>query len=321
MEDNPSDAAAIMSSPWICAVRSVALDVPDLRRALAFYTEVWRLELALRTEDAIYLRGGGADHYLLALHEGVGAACLRHVTLRARSEAALGAVADAAVRAGGEILQTIGPVKDDPAGGIGLSLRDPDGRVYRVVYGDTRHEVTLDHPDCPTRLAHVVLNCKQRDAAQRFVEQAFGFVLADLTRLMAFMNCNSDHHSLALAAADNDALNHIAFLQPTLDAVMRGGGRMRDHGYSIEWGPGRHGPGNNAFNYFIDPFGIVIEYTAEVEQIDDEHKSRGPEDWAWPAGRLDHWGIGVGPTPRLKEAQQQVVFAHSHVSERKPSKQ
>ena len=47
-------------------------------------------------------------------------------------------------------------------------------------------------------------------------------------------------------------------------------GRMKDAGHAIEWGPGRHGPGDNAFNYFIDPFGIVIEYTAEVEQIDDD---------------------------------------------------
>ena len=29
----------------------------------------------------------------------------------------------------------------------------------------------------------------------------------------------------------------------TLDAVMRGGGRMQDAGHGIEWGPGRHGPG------------------------------------------------------------------------------
>ena len=48
----------------------------------------------------------------------------------------------------------------------------------------------------------------------------------------------------------------------------------------IEWGPGRHGPGDNAFNYFIDPFGVVIEYTAEVEQIDDSYRVARP-------GRLD----------------------------------
>ena len=133
--------------------------------------------------------------------------------------------------------------------------------------------------------------------------------LADRTVAIAFMNCNTDHHTLAVGVADNDALNHIAFLMPDIDGVMRGAGRMKDAGYGIEWGPGRHGPGDNAFNYFVGPFGIVIEYTAEVQQIDDSYLARGPSDWKWPPGRLDQWGLGVGPTDRLKQAQRTVLFA------------
>ena len=158
------------------------------------------------------------------------------------------------------------------------------------------------------RLAHVVLNSHDVDATQRFFESALGFRLADRTRIMAFMNCDRDHHSLAIGITDNDALNHIAFLMPDLESVMRGGGRMKDAGHSIEWGPGRHGPGDNAFNYFIDPFGVVIEYTAEVEQIDDRHIARGPGDWTWPPGRVDQWGISTPPSARLKEAQRAVLF-------------
>jgi hypothetical protein len=101
---------------------------------------------------------------------------------------------------------------------------------------------------------------------------------------MAFLNCNADHHSVALGITDNDALNHIAFLMPDLESVMRGGGRMKDAGHAIEWGPGRHGPGDNAFNYFIDPFGVVIEYTAEVEQVDDTTTSHAAPRLAMAAG-------------------------------------
>jgi catechol 2,3-dioxygenase len=125
------------------------------------------------------------------------------------------------------------------------------------------------------------------------------------------MNCDTDHHTIALGDADNDALNHVAFLMPTLDAVMRGGGRMKDAGHPSEWGPGRHGPGDNAFNYFIDPFGIVIEYTAEIEQIDDSYRPGGPSDWTWPPGRVDQWGVSAPPSSRLKEAQRAVRFAPS----------
>ena len=153
-----------------------------------------------------------------------------------------------------------------------------------------------------------MLNSHGVDATQRWFEAALGFRLADRTRIMAFLNCDRDHHSIAIGITDNDALNHIAFLMPDLESVMRGGGRMKDAGHAIEWGPGRHGPGDNAFNYFIDPFGVVVEYTAEVEQIDASHVARGPDDWTWPPGRVDQWGISAPPSARLKEAQRAVRF-------------
>lgn len=294
-------------SPWIVALRSVALNVPDLAAAEVFYTRVWHLSVVARVPDALYLRGTGSDHHLLALHRGSGTPQIRHVTLRARSAEALAAIADAALRAGGSVLAPPGRIAD-PAGGIGLMIRDPDGRVIQVVHGDAMHADAHEAKDRPARLAHVVLNSHDVDATQRWFADALGFTLTDRTRIMAFLNCDHDHHSIAIGITDNDALNHIAFLMPDLESVMRGGGRMKDAGHAIEWGPGRHGPGDNAFNYFIDPFGVVVEYTAEVEQIDASHVARGPADWTWPPGRVDQWGISAPPSARLKEAQRAVLF-------------
>ena len=302
-----------MKSPWIAALRSVALTVPDLAQAERFYTEVWRLAVAARGSGWLLLHGSGADHHLLALHEQPGPPLIRQVTLRARNAAALTAVAEATPSAGGVVERPIGPACDrdgDAAGGQSLIVRDPHGRRYEVVHGDSQRSPDQPPPrDMPQRLAHAVLNSHDVPVAQAFLERALGFVLADRTKIMAFMNCDRDHHSLAIGDTDNDALNHIAFVVPTLDAVMRGGGRMQDAGHAIEWGPGRHGPGDNAFNYFIDPFGIVIEYTAEVEQIDDSYRPRGPADWTWPPGRVDQWGVSQPPSARLKEAQRAVRFA------------
>ncbi len=50
---------------------------------------------------------------------------------------------------------------------------------------------------------------------------------------------------------------------------MRGAGRLKTNGFNIEWGVGRHGPGDNVFTYFVEPNGFVVEYTTEVEQIDE----------------------------------------------------
>jgi catechol 2,3-dioxygenase len=229
------------------------------------------------------------------------------VTLRARSAKSLEHIAQAAIAAGGVVERT--GAAFDPAGGQVVVIRDPDGRRIEIVHGDAQRANDVPVPqDRPIRLAHAVLNSHAVEKTREFFEQALGFVLADRTRIMAFMNCDNDHHSIALGDTDNDALNHVAFLMPTLDAVMRGGGRLKDKGLPPQWGPGRHGPGDNAFNYFVDPFGIVIEYTAEVEQIDATYRVGRPEDWTWPPGRIDQWGIGQMPTDHLKQAQRRVFF-------------
>jgi catechol 2,3-dioxygenase len=296
-----------MSSPWIEGLRSVALEVPDLAQAESFYTQVWRLEIAARDDGALYLRGSGSDAYLLALHAGGPVPRIRHVTLRARSAQALDAVAARVQPAGGHIVAPIATLQD-PAGGAGLTLRDPHGRRFQVVQGDARRPEGAPVRDMPQRLTHVVLNSHAVDETQAFLSDVLGFTLADRTVAIAFMNCNRDHHTLAIGVSDNDALNHIAFLMPDGESVMRGGGRLRDAGHPIQWGPGRHGPGNNLFNYFIDPFGVVIEYTAEVEQVDESYRPRGPADWKWPPGRFDQWGISPPPGAALKEAQKKVLF-------------
>jgi catechol 2,3-dioxygenase-like lactoylglutathione lyase family enzyme len=296
-------------SPWIESLRSVALYVPDLAKAEEFYTKTWHLEVAHRGDNELFLRGSGSDHHLLALHQGGAVPQIRQIALRARSREALDVVRDNVLRAGGKMLAEAHELTRNPAGGVGIKFQDPHGRTFQVVHGDARRAESAPVKDRPIRLTHVVLNSHAVDETQQFLQDALGFRLADRTGIMAFMNCDRDHHTIAIGISDNDALNHIAFLMPDFESVMRGGGRMRDAGFPIQWGPGRHGPGNNLFNYFIDPFGVVIEYTAEVEQIDEHYESHGPDYWKWPPGRVDQWGISAAPGATLKEAQKRVFFA------------
>jgi hypothetical protein len=78
-------------------------------------------------------------------------------------------------------------------------------------------------------------------------------------------------------------------------------GVVADHlaanGYKIEWGPGRHGPGNNLYIYHRDPIGSVHEHLADLEHIhDDSFLGR-----AWEAGpmTLNLWG-GPDPAPEYR---------------------
>jgi catechol 2,3-dioxygenase len=112
-----------------------------------------------------------------------------------------------------------------------------------------------------------------------------------------------------LADSRVDGLNHVAFMMPELESVMLASGRMIGHGFPMGWGVGRHGPGNNVFAYFVDPFGFVIEYTAEVLQVGEYYQPHGPDYWVWPPARTDQWGIAPPKSESVKQAQLAIRFA------------
>ena len=58
---------------------------------------------------------------------------------------------------------------------------------------------------------------------------------------------------------------------------MRGVGRMKSLGMPPLWWSSLHGPGNNAFDCYVDPFGIVVEYTVEINQIEVTRCAVHPE--------------------------------------------
>ncbi|MBV9538383.1 MAG: VOC family protein [Acidisphaera sp.] len=291
----------------VSSLRSVDVGTPDIDGSEGFYTEVWGLDVAARAAGAVYLRATGPDHHVLVLYSSDQPE-LRSVTFRVGSEDALHRIAAAAPATGADII-TVPAANTGPDGGIELTIREPQGGVLRFVYGDRQHGDVRPVPNRPLRLAHVNINSTDVDAATTFYRSALGFQLTDRSKLMAFVRCNSDHHAVVLADAPVNGLNHIAFLMPDLESVMRGSGRLVDHGFPIGWGIGRHGPGDNVFAYFVDPTGVVIEYTAEVLQVDDGYVVRGPDEWQWPPGRTDHWGIAPPKSDAVKAAQTAVLHA------------
>jgi catechol 2,3-dioxygenase len=230
------------------------------------------------------------------------------MTFRAAPDTDLDAVGAAMVAHGATLVHGAREL-DENGGGVAIAARDAVGRTIRVVQGDAQAAPRHSDRDRPERLAHVNINSDDvaRDVA--FYEHALGFRLTDRSKMMAFVRTNADHHSVVIADATVNTLNHVAFLMPTWEGVMKASGRLVDHGVPIGWGPGRHGPGDNVFAYFVDPFGVVVEYTAEVLQVDDGYQVGGPDDWTWPPGRTDQWGIAPPKTAECKAAQLAIPFA------------
>ena len=89
----------------------------------------------------------------------------------------------------------------------------------------------------------------------------------------------------------------------SIDGLMRGAGRMKKHGFNVEWGVGRHGPGDNVFSYFVEPNGFVVEYTAEVQQVDEAtYEAHDAEYWRNFPMRPCRWGMAGMPSNRFKAA-------------------
>jgi catechol 2,3-dioxygenase len=254
-----------------------------------------------------YLRATGACHHVMTLRLAPRTGLVR-IVLGADDRAATDALYEQ-VTAFGQM--TAGPPKPltRPGGGYGFGFKDPEGRNFAIVSEVADHKNMQDRADRPRKISHVNLNCASNDATFKFMAQALGFRLSDHANNFRFIRCNADHHSLVLGFNDIATLNHVAFEMPDLESVMRGIGRMRDHGYPVEWGPGRHGPGDNAFAYFCGPEEFPLEYTAEMQQVDDSYRVGSPEDWPWPPGRVDQWGIMAGPSARVKRAQRLFRFS------------
>ena len=289
-----------MSKAQVRALRSVDLAFSDLDKALRFFTEVWNLTYVRESGGVHYLRATCAFHHILTIRQMPQPALIRMV-LDAADRATVNAL-HAQVLAHG--LKTIDPPAklSQPHGDYGFGFKDPEDRNIAIVCGVEDHADDADKPDRPRKLSHVNVNAGDSDATLACYRDALGFTLTDTTARLRFLSCNADHHSMVLGFTGGATLNHIAFEASDLESVMRGAGRMRDDGRAIEWGPGRHGPGNNVFCYFLGPEDMPVELTAEMKQIDKSHRANTPEQWTWAPGRLDYWGISGGPSERMDAA-------------------
>jgi len=295
-----------MNKAKVSALRSIDLGFADPDKALRFFTQMWNLSHVAERDGAHYLRGTCAFHHILSIRHEAQPALVR-MALDAANRETVDAL-HRQVRAHG--LATVdppGPLRQ-PHGDYGFGFKDPEGRNIAIVCGVADHADAADQTDRPRKLSHVNVNAGDCDATFACYRDALGFTLTDTTQRLRFLACNGDHHSMVLGFTGGPTLNHIAFEMPDLESVMRGAGRMRDDGRAIEWGPGRHGPGNNVFCYFLGPEDMPVELTAEMQQVDSAHRAKTPKEWTWAPGRLDYWGISGGPSARMDAAGLKIRF-------------
>ncbi len=281
-----------MTATGVTGLRHLGLAVPDFATERAFMGGAWGLRETSGGGDAAYLAAEGSPEPFVVRLRKADQRRLDVIAFSAADEGAVDAMAQSLASAGVKLISEPAPLAS-PGGGYGFRFFDLDGRPIEVsAKVQERAARELDRGESiPASLSHVVLHTPDVKKAADFYVQHLGFRVSDwLGDFMCFLRCNSIHHCLAFLPGP-PTLNHAAFEMRDVEEMMRGVGRLLKEDVVLGWGPGRHTAGNNAFSYFLSPTGNVIEYTAEVERVDDA--TWQPTVYRPSPDITDQWGTGT----------------------------
>ena len=279
-------------------LRRIALGCSAFDECVDYYAGPWGLQRLGDSDDQMaLLRATGSEHHVLELHRS-DKNRIDHIGLGLADERAVDAAADGLASLGVTVLDEPAEL-GRPGGGYGFRIADPEGRVVELS-ADTESLPAMPAGPTPAKISHVVLNTADISSLRAWWCDVLGFRVSDWSEeQMVFLRCNTDHHSIAFNRAEWASLNHVAYEVNSLDAYMSSLGRLNRAGYTVGWGPGRHGPGNNAFGYFVDPAGMVPEVTAEVQQVDEA--TWVPRVWPRTPELSDRWGTAGPPSAEMRQ--------------------
>jgi catechol 2,3-dioxygenase-like lactoylglutathione lyase family enzyme len=275
----------------------VTLRVPDPRATAAYYARVLGLGITRddRATGAIVMSTlpTGAPmvaHHELVLYPGESTR-LDHYGLTVPDASALAAAAVELRRRG---LSIDGPAVFEPLHGPAVRLQDPDGYLCELVASQAPVARPAGTPPANLiKLSHINVKAADAGASAQWWQQFMDFRLSDqIPGQFSWVRCTSEHATIALVQSATKGVHHIGFEIESWDDVLRMLNHFEAHGVSVEFGPGRHGPGHSIFVYFVDPWGIRWELQAEAAHIPDEQTYR-PGVWDPVSGRsaaVNLWG-------------------------------
>ncbi|MGH1504232.1 MAG: VOC family protein [Acidimicrobiales bacterium] len=292
-----------MTERLITHLRHVDLAVPDYATQREFYRDTWGLsETETDSGLSFFAAEGSTENYVVRLRESADKR-IDLIGIGAASRADVDGLAAKLGSAGVQLVNEPGAL-DTPGGGYGFRFFDIDG-VCLEVSCDVAERTARDLEPLegiPKALSHVVLNSSNPEATVAWYLEHLGVAISDqltmpgMGDLMWFLRCNAWHHSLAVVRGPHSSLHHLSFEMQDVESNLFGTGRVMRAGVERIWGPGKHYAGNNMFNYFIDPSGNTMEYTTELETVDETSWEAGSYSIAEPMV-ADQWGTAnpMGP--------------------------
>jgi catechol 2,3-dioxygenase-like lactoylglutathione lyase family enzyme len=285
-------------------VRRIAhagFETPDPERLVGYYTDVIGLSVVGHDKDATYL--ASLQDHAVVVRRGSSPRCVR----LAFQIAPDGDLAEFEKGIKSHNIKTAR--KTDPEPGIPeiVTFEDPKGTTLEVFRERELPKAAAQHNGgiAPFKLGHVAFNCIDVKKITNFYCDVLGFRVSDwFGDIFSFLRCGPDHHTINLLDAKQVRMNHLAFELRDWSHLQTACDFLSVNGYTLIWGPGRHGPGHNLFSYHKNPDGHVVELFAELDHMNDEslgyfeprpwHRDRPQRPKVWPLDpkSANLWGIG-----------------------------
>lgn len=293
----------------------VEVITPKPEESLKFYRDILGLEVSAQRGQSVYLRGWGEFfHHSLILTEGRQAEVTRS-GWRTEGPEELEAAARRLEKAGAGI----GWREPDVGIGRAYRYRSPGGHVFDLFWDYERARISdamaSPVPNRPQRFAprgaavrridHVTYNTDDPLRDARWFADTLGYRFTEFARfdhnpdivLAAFNSTTPMSHDLGLIrdAVDRTGklsgvkgrCNHIAFWLDQHEDVLRAADIYRGAGIQVEFGPGKHGVGENFFLYAREPGGMRVELFSGgyMQYAPDVY----PFEWKVSQGVLNAW--------------------------------
>lgn len=182
-----------------------------------------------------------------------------------------------------------GPDEAASRGAVALSwFVDPVGYRVELAVGEAKARANVHRPAGASPgvvgLGHLVLASPHLEALRDLYENVLEFQLTDYRAPgLFFFRCNSTHHSIALAYADEPSIHHLELEHATIDDVGRAHDRALTNGVPVTISLGRH-MNDKAISFYVrNPSGFHLEIGCGGIEVGDDWV---PHDF----GTSDVWG-------------------------------
>ena len=261
----------------------VEILTPDLEASTRFYVDVLGLEETERAGDSVYLRGW-ADffHHTLQLTAG-DAPGLGHIAWRAEGPEQL-QIAVARIEATG---RGHGWYDGSVGHGPAFRYRSPGGHLHEVLWEVERYQapagLASPFPNRPQRyvprgaavrcIDHVTVSTADPEGDAHWLRDTLGHRYMEYTVIperpdfvvFAMTSVCERGHDLGLVWDPSPVqarINHFAYFVESREELLRATDVLLNAGVAIEFGPGRHGMGEQDYVYFREPSGMRVELNA-----------------------------------------------------------